>query len=80
MSSNSCRLFYLPLAEPVLWLTMPVDGDLAVSDGPVCEPRRDGYVLQVPAGEADGAFPIPEPAIGAAAGFLLTNFSPMTSN
>jgi len=27
VSSNSCRLFYLPLAELVMWLTMPAGGD-----------------------------------------------------
>jgi hypothetical protein len=62
-----------------MWLTMPAGGELAVFDGPLCEPRREGFELMSPAGTADRAFPIPEPAIGPTAGFLLTNFSPMTS-
>ena len=63
-----------------MWLTMPAGGEPAVSDGPLCEARGEGFELLGLAGEADGAFLIPEPAIGPAAGFLLTNFSPMTSN
>jgi hypothetical protein len=62
-----------------MWLTMPLGGELAVFDGPLCEPRREGFELPGPAGVADAAFPIPEPAIGPAAGFLRTNALPMTS-
>jgi hypothetical protein len=62
-----------------MWLTIPAGGELAVSDGPICEARREGFELLDAAGTADRAFPIPEPAMGPAAGFLLTNFSPMTS-
>ena len=72
--------FLLPSVEPEMWLTMPAGGELAVSDGPTMRGSRRGVCIAAPAGSADRAFSILEPAMGPAAGFLLTNFSPMTSN
>ena len=36
-----------------MWLTMPAGGELAVTDGPLCEARGEGFELLGPAGTAD---------------------------